>query len=514
MVNIGSLTIGEIFGLSAKVLEEYDVFTLGKKATSKIFLQKLLKLDESTSFKEVEQKYRESKDKDDTPIEEEKFWDFIAKKYLNLENEPREEFLELSFQVSADLSKIADNLAYIAGERKVLAEKKHLSADERYYRNQLDYFKDKNLIARDEIIDFMTKGIRSYAIKEAASRSKVAEPILSLFKMSPYAFGRRLNNPLGDSYDVRSLDEFSNKFMDLPISSYRELIKKCKESPDSYKELALAYINGVPGQLPSMKEKLEKLVATSHLLDRRKQVINTMLGRFETKDYISFVSMAPLQIEGIFADICREIGVSESELDISSLNDKLQHIDGKMNSFFFFEYYSFKFPVLRNLVAHGGLMDGELENTAINLMLDLLPVCELAVSEELPINHAIKVLEQASKKNFGKLIEWLDLRDKVSIPDFYGMQETIASAEALYSSQEFWDYLVEQLKWLNNEDEVKGCIPVKVAGKLKSKGFAKEQCENFFRNAKNVAGKSIQTRKETLEKFRRVSSLKEEKEAS
>jgi hypothetical protein len=244
----------------------------------------------------------------------------------------------------------------------------------------------------------MTHKIRRYAIASASvQRPAIAAFGLSLFGDSPYAFGRRYHMAPADPYDVRSLDEYSNKFMDLPVSSYREFVKECKISPEKFKEYATAYINGIPGELPSVQEKLADLVERSHILFIRKQVIETMLRHFANKDYISFVSMAPLQIEGIFADICRGIGISESQLDISSLNDKLQHIDERMRSFFFFEYYSFKFPVLRNLVAHGGLVDGELEDTAIHLMLDLLPVCELTISEELPIMHALEVLTACLK---------------------------------------------------------------------------------------------------------------------
>lgn len=56
-----------------------------------------------------------------------------------------------------------------------------------------------------------------------------------------------------------------------------------------------------------------------------------------------------------------------------------------MNHFIYFEYYSFKFPIIRNIVAHGKLIAGDIEQTAIMLMLDLLPVCELATSEDIPI---------------------------------------------------------------------------------------------------------------------------------
>lgn len=516
MAYSNSTTVGEIFRLTAKVMNEHDVFKLGKRGLARIFLRELLDLHANASDGELESAYKACSQRKDTPADSEGFWNFVEREYLQLEVEPMTKFVELSFRVIEDLCALATNLSYIKKELKSLEEKKtnvgRLTADERYYRNQLEYFEKKNLVARDEIIDFLTLKIKRHAIAKASAQ-RPAIPALGslLLGDSPYAFARRSYWVPADPYDVHSLDMYSNKFMDLPVSSYQEFVKECKSSPEKFKEYVTAYIHGVPGEFPSVREKLAELVERSHILFSRKQIIETMLRHFETEDYISFVSMAPLQIEGIFADICRGIGVSENQLDISSLNDKLQHIDERMRSFFFFEYYSFKFPVLRNLVAHGGLVDGDLEDTAILLMLDLLPVCELTVSEDLPIMHALEVLKEASNGSNKKLVEWLDLRKSVVIPDFYAAQEMIAKAEAHYTSQNFWGYLEAELKKLNDADQVKSSMPIKVAGKLKCSGIAVDQAEKFLKSSVQVAAEAIRQRNETLEK---VNNLRKPKDAN
>lgn len=506
-----SITIEELHRLRIKTLDENDVFIIGKKGIAKVFLQSLLKLPLETVFTEVETAYKESFSEDDIPKNSKEFWAFIEKEYLYLEKEPKSVFIKLSLQVADDLQKIAKNLKYISSERKIIEEKKmeygRLSANERYYRNQLDYFENKNIVARNEIVDFMATDIKSYAIKKSAPKSSFSFSFGFMFKESLYRFGRTSFLHSYDSYDVRSLDEYSNKFLDLPFLSYKKIIEECKKSPKNFKDFAYQYIVGIPDNLPSVNEKLEKLVRESHILARRKQVISTMLRHFEAKDYISFVSIAPLQIEGIFADICREIGVSENQLDISSLNDKLHHINGKINSFFYFEYYSFKFPVLRNLVAHGGLVDGELEDTAVHLMLDLLPVCKLTVSEELPINYALTVLDEASQSNYEKLIEWLDLRANVLIPDFYNVKEKISATETLYDSADFWEYLEEQLNKLNSVDQIKKSMPLKIAGIVKKNDLAVENAEKFLKSAYNTASEAIKKRNENLEKFKKALNL-------
>lgn len=355
----------------------------------------------------------------------------------------------------------------------------------------------------------MTKDIKHYAIKKATK--KLHEDFLALlpFRDSPYPFGRKFVfsfNPY-NSYDVRSCDEYSNKFTDLPVRHYKQIVNKCRKSPEHFKEIAHAYITGIPDNLPSVRKKISDLIDKSHVLARRKQVILTMLKHFENQDYISFVSIAPLQIEGIFADICQEVEISAKQLDISSLNSKLEHIDKKMNSFSYFEYYAFIFPVMRNLVAHGELIDGDFEETAVRLILDLLPVCELASSKDLPINHALIVLGEASKSNYEKLAEWLMLRDKVKIPDFYNAEEKIASTEALYASDGFWEYLRGKLKSLRSVDDIKGSEALKLASIVKKSDLATEQANTFLKSANRIATETINERNKTVELFRQSIGL-------
>ncbi|MEO3724741.1 hypothetical protein ABHN98_09355 [Pseudomonas syringae] len=499
-----STTIGEIFYLTDKVLKENDVFKIGKRKLAKIFLCELLELNTSTSDKEIESNYKIHSPRKETPADHEGFWSFVEKTYLHLEVEPKSKFTELSLRVNEDLIAVSENIAHIKKELTLLEEKKNkngrLTADDRYYRNQLEYFEKKNLVAKNEIVEFMTSGIKKHAISKASVRRSFAATFENSFLGdSPYAFGRRSHWVPVDPYDVNSLDVYSNKFMDLPISTYIELIKECKSSPETFKKYASTYIAGIPDELPSIREKLSELVDKSHILFSRKKTIETMLSHFEKKDYISFVSMAPLQIEGIFADICREIGVSESQLDISSLNDKLQHIEERTRSFFSFEYYSFKFPTLRNLVAHGGLVDGDLEDTAIYLMLDLLPVCELTISKDLPIIRALEVLREASNGKNKELLEWIDLRNTVIIPAFYAAENTITKAEAHYTSKSFWDYLEDKLKKLKDMNQVKSSESVIVAGKLKRIGIATDQAEKFLKSSRRIAAEAIKKRNETLE---------------
>jgi len=499
-------TYGEILALSSNVLADNDVFKTKKRELARIFLRRLLEPKDDAGDSELEATYKVCFPKNEVPKNSEEFWVFIEKEYLNLESEPQSKFAEISLRVHEDLVALTKNLKYIRREQKSLEEKKRdqgrLTAEERYYRNQLEYFEKKNLVAKDEIVDFMAGGVKWWCIQKASVNSPFSVNFgSSIIADNPYDFSRRT---CWNSYDVTSLDNLSNKFTDLPASAYSEVITECRNSPEKFKEIAIAYINGFPNEWLSVAEKIQALIEKSHILASRKAVILTMLQHFKAKDYISFVSMAPLQIEGIFSDICREIGVSEVQLDISSLNDKLQHIDEKVRSFFFFEYYSFKFPVLRNLIAHGGLVDGELEDTALQLMLDLLPVCNLTVSKDLPIVRALEVVREAAGGAPKKMVEWIDLRESVKIPSFYSLHEDIKKIEENFTLQEFWDYLQSELNGIDAVEKLKKSEPMKVAGKVKSAGLAVEHAEKFLKSSGRIASEAIKKRNEMLERVREL----------
>lgn len=500
-------TIGEIYEIKSRIFTENDVFKIGKRALARKFLQSLLELGEEVTDEELEKSYKDAAQKEDVPKESASFWVFIETQYLELKDEPKSLLADLALRVSDDLVAVDKYLAYIKSEVLRLEEEKRqngrLTAEDRYYRHQLEYFEKKNLIAKGEIVEYVANRMKGHAISKASSsKFNFVNIGKALFGDSPYPFGRRLHWAPADPYDVRELDEFANKFMDLPLPEYKRLVRDLRQSPEKFKELAIEYINGVENWLPSARSKLEKLIAKSHILNSRKQVIQTMLDHFEHKDYISFVSMAPLQIEGIFADICRGIGVSENQLDISSLNDKLTHIDNEMWHFHSFEYYSFKFPVFRNLVAHGGLVDGELEDVAVKLMLDLLPVCELAASDELPVMKAIKVLREASGGQSKKLVEWIDLRKSVAIPDFYAIDAERLKADACFASESFWVYLESELKKAESVEKIKASEAVKIAGKVKAAGLATERAEQFLKSSGRVASEAIKQRTEKLENLK------------
>lgn len=202
----------------------------------------------------------------------------------------------------------------------------------------------------------------------------------------PYLYSRGLiARQEFDVYNIKNLTELSNKFLDLPPNAYHEIKELFTNNKDEFYAIAKEYISVGFNENNGLFDKIENLIQTNHIIANRKEILLTIINHYKGRNFISVINMLPMQIEGIFHDICLEIGIDESRLDIASINEKLRIIQSHMNHFIYFEYYSFKFPIIRNIVAHGKLIAGDIEQTAIMLMLDLLPVCELATSEDIPI---------------------------------------------------------------------------------------------------------------------------------
>lgn len=497
------LTVGALMEFRRSFLDRHDFIKFGRIDLAKWFVAELLDLPPQTSSEVLAAEFRKEKSGTNFPINDAEFWGEISSFYLGLKSEPRDALVKLSLDVSEDLRSIDEHVRYIESEsarlKSIKAANGRLPAPDRYYSLQLDYYKNKNLIAREEIVQFMARDIRRKAFSKACESGLSAMQILGL-QDRPYPYSSKPFLVVASRYDVRGLGELSNKFMDLPASTYREVVDLHESSIEEFYEFSKRYIDGIPGQR-SVREKILDLVERSHILNRRRRIIETMLNHFDAEDYMSFVSIAPLQVEGIFADVCRELGINEARLDISSLNDKLEHIDGEMNSFLFYEYYAFKFPVLRNLVAHGGLVDDDLTRTSISLLLDFLPVCELAVSDELPINRKRKLMDAilATKKH-EKLLEWVDMIS-TEVPSFYNRSEDDIRIRAMFEEDGFWDFMTEKLE---GDKQGKKSKAIDCVGKLRSADIAAERCLEFLSSTRSIIQRGEEKRAESTARISKL----------
>ena len=115
------------------------------------------------------------------------------------------------------------------------------------------------------------------------------------------------------------------------------------------------------------------------------------------------------------------------------------------------------------------------------LILDLLPVCQFAVSEDIKINEVIKLMKNIEKNGKeDELLEFIQYLD-ICIPKFYKISSLRENILKKYSEDKFWDYINEKImeEDINNLEKEN---LTKYIGILKKNKITYDKCELFFYN--------------------------------
>lgn len=421
--------------------------------------------------------------------------------------------LKYFFSAKEDIKSIDKSIKEIDKERQeidnIKKQKGWLNGEHRYLLKQLEYFKEKNIKAREEIVHFILYEIDNFALlKEAEPENglRISTLLNSILGKSnnPYRYSQQ--GLLGSAYDFRGLSDISNKFLDFPAGSHKKIRQLYEENQSEFFAFAEAYIYGKINGTRNKIEEVKDLIKNNHILNKRKDFLHSAINNFIKEDYVAFSTIIPLQIEGIFDEICSEFGVNESELDISALNKKLDILLKKFSEepmfSYYFEYYSFKFPIIRNTIAHGKFIESDIKQTALMLMLDLLPVCELTTSQAIPINKIIKLINEINKKSDYKLmIEYIDHLD-FDIPSFYELNEDCKNILKKYEEEGFWDFVEKSLE---KEEHIKTSTIYKRIKKLHSKKIAEQQCFYLLKKISTIQENGDHIRKKQAEFLEEIS---------
>ena len=339
------------------------------------------------SFENIKRKFDEEF-KIDTPENEEDFYTYVCKDICGINSLPINNFINEYENTVSKLERIDQNIKKCEEKKnKILLEKTKngfCETGQNYQIKLLDYYIEKNRTEKEKLVNFLVYNIKG----KACGQADLFGSALSLFSQLLESLDIRMR-----LLDIDNFNEINNKFQELPYPDYLELQKIFKENKESFKEITIKYIED-----NKIEAKILCEVNKNYLLIQKKETITKILDAYRQKDYFVFNNLVPLFIEGIFADICKELGCTEKELNISSLNDKLDLIRGKIEYFHIYEYFAFVFPVLRNKTAHGDLENTEDEYLANMLLLDLLSVVEFANADELPFNAYRKIIEELYQK--------------------------------------------------------------------------------------------------------------------
>ena len=257
-----------------------------------------------------------------------------------------------------------------------------------------DFYK-RCLIERENILEYLlSERIGNMAIAGMyvleGTMIKFAEFGRRL-RQRPYQFANVFKEPY---FDYRKIDDFWHRVKVFPMADedaafklykadknrfYRKFFKKYSVA-DVFKYI-LKYLDQLPiseGRIPVFQE-LEKL--------------------FRAKLFIGFYALALSQIEGIFGEMITVIS-ENPDSPRSALPDKVE----KMRQYhdmsdYFFDYFQYEIPRLRNKFAHSGY-DQDLQIKSYDLMLDLAHLLKLFDELKHPLVKIRRIYQHPDVKDF------------------------------------------------------------------------------------------------------------------
>ena len=280
--------------------------------------------------------------------------------------------------------------------------------------------------------------------------------------------------------DVNNYNEIDNKFLDLPMSDFSSLQDLYNDDFERFKKFVSSYIAE-----KKIVDRILDEVNKNHFLVKKIETIKRIIDAYSVKDFFIFDNLVPLFIEGVFADICLALGISQNALNASSLNDKLDKIRDIVKYPIIYEYFAFTFPIVRNKIAHGDLQTNDDEYNANMLLLDLLSVVRFANDDKLPFNEYRKKIDDlANEKDDVLYREYIWNPDLLNeeIDSFYADSfEHLSELRKKIESSEFVEYVLklDGDEYLYTEDQI-----VRVLCILKKKEIEKEKVSRKIKEIK------------------------------
>jgi hypothetical protein len=382
------------------------------------------------------------------PEKEKDFFAYICKRYLGFKKEPRLCLLDLYQNAAEDIREIDERInkykEHIENEQNKKSESTDNDGDG-YTKALIEHYIKVNKDAKNQIISFITsEDIKICAIEESSKST--------IFPQNPYTYSYREEYRYQPSrYNKEKLSKIANKFLDITCQELKDLEILHKNGDPEFYEYAHEYISD-----RNIVVKIKEYIQKNHFLKARENILNPILNFYEQNEFLLFLNLTPLQIEGIFHDYCIGLGVSKELLKKASIGQKLDEIVKKNPNLQDFEYFKFIFPNTRNRVAHGKLVNNLEEAREISclLVLDLHDVCNrITTDNNIPINLMVDILKkikdgETSNENLLKL-EYGYIKN-LDIPDFYNLAEEKQLAKEKCNKDSFFQYLDDTITKSNN----------------------------------------------------------------
>lgn len=379
-------------------------------------------------------------------------------------------YVYISQKVIADLREINGRLVEMQNlDRKI-------PSNEEYKHRKLKYFSELNKKARDEIIAFLNQGLLEFLLKHKTENFAVHQndKLWNLGLKGCYEYGF-LKRYYDYTYDF-STEAKVRYIPDVPVTNLLHVIEKYiklkTENPFDYQN-RLSRIVREKDMLSYLCDRIE----VHNVMNKRLEVFHTIKTLYSEQKWQSFISLAVLQIEGLFYDCCKVLNEDILSGTAGTLVEKVDKSfkDNHIMMLSVYPYYTFDIPLLRNEIAHTGVTDRpHLEHLANELILDL--------------NTVISWIYENSHTKYTTILKISNAIDKESPTTPEDAAEVLLEEMADYMAIVNFDYLKviknpasfsDEIKFMKNPNGYWESIAKKIYAIIKTKEFWEKIAEHI-----------------------------------
>ena len=242
-----------------------------------------------------------------------------------------------------------------------------------YLHRKLRYFIDKNKTVLNEI--------NHYILNEVYEILSENKNINYLDRVDDELF----NMMLTAKYPYNFYKKYYDFYYDFSIESKIRFMPGV--NPENFLDVINFYIDLKKNNFEEYQNRLSKIITTHNVLEylctnvevhnvlnKRLEVFNSLKYLYEHEQWQSFISLAVLQIEGLFYDCCmiqkqnklsKTAGTYVEKVEKSFRNNDIIMLS-------VFPYFMYDIPDIRNEIAHTGYFDSDnLNHIANELIFDL-----------------------------------------------------------------------------------------------------------------------------------------------
>lgn len=364
-------------------------------------------------------------------------------------------FVYLMCHLYRDINEIENRLADYRTRYHSLENVKNNKAE--FERRKLIFFCDLNKEALQEIDSFIANGISAFLLDHSydiLNRECERDALSDLHYRNRYKFAWHrdyysIDYPFAIIVKVSQYTREKFHFEQV-IDAERRLLTLYNDSPEQFWRQMDQYI-----EADHVMQNIMERVSNDYNLHKRLEIFETLNNLFSEGKYQSFITLGLIQIEGLFDDYC-QIRYGESD-NQGTLVEKAQKTleTNEYNFLRMYPYFAFDIPLVRNEVAHKGMLRTEnAKRMAYNLVLDLNTLSQMVLSESRDkFVYAVMAHE--------KLLEW-EPKDDGNTDELY---DTLLYELIMYdkmANAHFWkvlknpDCFREEIEFYRQDDLPEG----------------------------------------------------------